>query len=908
MADGLLRARRLRCEHAVDALGVDVASPRLSWTPVSDRRAEAQSGYQIIVSSTPENLTRDVGDKWDSGRVASVTVEGVPYGGAAFASRERAWWKVRLWDRDGTAGEFSAPARFEMALLAPDDWQARWIGAAAGVSAPLLRAEFRLDAVPRRARVYLTGLGYHELRLNGVKVGDNVLDPASTTYDRDPSFPYSDELHPRVLYVVHDVTAHLVDGANAVGLMLGHGWYSVEPGVPGPPAHHAPWGDRPRGLLQLEIELANSEVMRVCTDASWKTSPGPVVYNNYCHGERYDARLQRTGWDQPGFDDSAWPAAVELDPLAGVLRTQPIPPARVVETLTPVAVTRPRDGVAIADFGQNVTGWTKIAVAAAAGTEITLRHGARLGADGELDDSSNMARTWGSYEARQTDGYLTRGEGTETWEPRFTLHGFRCVEVTGSGPFSLERAEARVVHSALDPTGEFECSTELLNQIHSNVRWTFRASFQGFPQDAADRSERGGWLGEPGFLIEDFLYTYDTLRFWAKWLDDLQDAQLSNGRLPLACPLHWRGLGGYDGSCPDWKTTYPLIVWHHYRFYGDSSILERHYDGVRRLVDLMLAQAQAFILTEGVGDHMEPQPDGSCSVHPTRTPVALTSTAWLYASLQLVVKIARVFGDEQRAHRYDRIARIVHRAFNARFFDEAVGRYGSGTQTALAIPLWLGLVPPEHEAAVAQGLLDEIRNDGGRLATGTMGTAALAQVLPDIGAADVMYDIATQTTNPSWGYQIANGATTLWETWGDNPPDGSLNMKVFGSIEKFLYREVAGISLAAPGWKDVLVKPSLTRKLVSARASVTTVRGDVAIDWRAEDDALRVDLEIPATSRADVWLPLGEAADVSVSESGETIWRSGEQVGARPGVGAATRADGHLRLAIGGGSYAFAIT
>ena len=800
-----------------------------------------------------------------------------------------------MWDRDGVPGEFSPVAAFETGLLAPEDWQARWIGAAAGVSSPLLRCEFELSGVPVRARAYVCGLGYYELYLNGGKVGDHVLDPATTTYDRDPDLPYADEMHPRALYVPYDVGDQLVQGSNAVGVVLGHGWWSVEPGVAEPPSHHKPWADRQRLLLQLEVELADGEIVRVCSDADWKASAGPIVYNDYYDGERYDARAEQPGWDRVGFDAAAWTPVTELEPIAGVLRAQVIEPIRVIETLAAVATTAPREGVTLVDFGQHVTGWTRIAVRTAAGTEISLRHGGRLRPDGELDDGANMVPSWdGVHAARQTDVYIAKGDGVETWEPRFTSHGFSVVELTASGPFELVSAEARVVHSAIEPSGSFACATELLNQIHRNVQWTFRANFQGFPQDAPDRSERSGWLGEPGFNVNDVLFAYDSIQFWAKWLDDLGDAQVETGMLPLVCPLHWRAMGMYDGSCPDWKATYPLLLWGLYRFYGDRSLLERHFDGVRRFVNLMLVSGQGMILPHGIGDHMEPQPDGSCSVEPQRTPVALTSTAWMYASVRIVADIARVLGDERAVRRYDVLTSSVKRAFNMRFLDVETGRYDVGTQTAQAVPLWLGLVPDEHRAAVERALLDEIAKDGGRLATGVQGTAALTHVLPEIGAADLMYDIATQTTNPSWGYQVVNGATTIWETWGDLPADCSLNMKIFVSIEKFLFSTVAGISPAAPGWREVLVRPRLTHRLAHARASVRTVRGEVAIDWRREGDVLHVALEIPATSTADVWLPAGGGADASVTEGGQPV--------------AGVRRDGEwLRLALGGGSYALVV-
>jgi alpha-L-rhamnosidase len=793
-----------------------------------------------------------------------------------------------------------------MGLLGPVDWRAVWIGAAAGVSSPLIRRDFDLPAAPRRARAYVSGLGYHELHLNGAKVGDHVLSPITTTYDRDPEFLYSDELHPRVLYVVHDVTDQVSEGPNAIGLMLGHGWYSAEADVGTPPGHHKPYGDRARALAQLEIELVTGELIVVATDGTWRTSSGPMTYNDYYQGERYEARLEQPGWNLPGFDDMRWSPAVELGPLAGVLRAQLMPPIQVVETRMPQAVSQPRPGTTIVDFGQNMSGWTRINVSGEAGTEVTIRHGARLTEDGDLDNSSSLATRWGDYEARQADTYVLKGGGPEIWEPRFTLHGFRCAEVTSTAPVSLDGVEARVVHANIEQSGDFECADPLLNRIHANVCWTFRASLQGFVQDAADRSERVGWLGDPGFIVEDVLYNFNLDQAHAKWLDDIADIQLANGNIAaVVAPLHWRGVGGL-GPVPDWKATFVLIVWQHFQFYGDRSILECHYDGARRFVDLLVSQAERLILTTGIGDHMEPQPDGTCSVLPLRTPVALTSTAWFHACTRIVARIAAELGDDERARRYTVLADKIRDAFNATFWTDEMTGYGPGTQTALALPLWLDLVPADRREAVIDLLIGAIRRTGGNLDTGIIGTAALEQVLADAGAADVMFDIATQTTYPSWGYQVEHGATTLWETWGDNPPDGSLNMKMFGGIEKFFYKDVAGISPAAPGWKEILVKPVLTHRLDHARASVRTPRGIVSIQWRWDGGRLLVDLEIPSTSRAEVWLPLG-GSTTTVSEGQQVVWHRGRGAPSAS-IGPVRHVGDALRLEIGGGSYAFAMS
>ena len=398
-----------------------------------------------------------------------------------------------------------------------------------------------------------------------------MLDPASTYFHNDQEL----ELGSRVLYASHDVTGHLRAGRNAVAVMLGNGWYAAEADVPPSPRHRQPYGDRPRLLLQLEAELTGGARVRLASGPDWKASAGPVTYNDYSHGESYNARREQEGWDTPGFDDSGWRAAEVVTAPTGKLRAQPLAASEVVETLTAQRVLRPRAGVAVYDFGQNFSGWSRLRVQEECGARVVLKHGARVTPDGSLDARSNLYDLHCTHVARQRDSYTLKGtsngEGVEEWEPRFTLHGFRYVEVTGSpGTPRVERVDGRVVRNAVERVGSFRCSNELLNRIHEAAAWTFGSSLQGFPQDAADRSERVGWLGDP--ILEDYMYNFDTARFWAKWSDDLGDSQRPDGKLPVISPLHWRGSthdpDGYDpyGDMPVWWSSYAVIPWALYWF------------------------------------------------------------------------------------------------------------------------------------------------------------------------------------------------------------------------------------------------------------------------------------------------------------------------------------------------------
>lgn len=934
---------QLKCEYAIEPLGIDTPQPRFSWVLQSHCRGQMQSAYQILVSSSEENLKQNIADLWDSGKVVSDQSVNVPYSGDTLTSGQRCWWKVRCWDRpsdDGIdmmrpyndpeileelqtemASEYSEPAAFGMGLLEENDWEGKWIGADKTISSPLLRKEFTLEKKVKRASVYISGLGYYELYINGEKVGDHVLDPGTTYYNNDQPF----ELGSRVLYVIYDVTDQLQSGGNAVGVMLGHGWYSAEDDIPPSPSHRDPYGDRPRLIMQMNVEFTDGDHMSIVTGDTWKTSAGPITYNDYSNGETYDAQLEKPGWETPGYDDSQWSKAQIMDALSGKLRSQPMPPIKVIETIKPVRILNPRENMYVYDMGQNFSGWTRLRVSGPKGTKVTLKHGARVYDNGILDARSNLYHCPDSEEAyrqgiprngsvgtgvhhcaRQTDNYILKGEGIEIWEPRFTLHGFRYIELTGfPGTPILESLEGRHVRSAVETTGNFTCSNSLINQIHQSVCWTFMSSMQGFPQDAADRSERVGWLGDP--IPEDFILNFDTASYWAKWADDLSDSQKPDGDLPVICPLHWRG---HYSMMPVWKSTYPIIAWHVYQYYGDERILAEHYDGIKKLVGFLGARADDHILSPGLGDHMEPQPDGSTSSSPRRTPSALTSTAYYYLDARIVAHAAEVLGKTEDAARYSDLAEKIKAAFNQKFLNEDTNQYATGSQTSNAIPLYLGMVPKDRVDAVVKNLVEDIvTTHKGHLSTGMLGTNALVQVLSKHGAADVMYQIATQTTFPGWGYMVSKGATTIWESWDGNPETQlSYNMKLFGSVDKFFYKDLAGISPASSGYGQIVIKPRVVGDLKHAKASIKTLRGLVAVDWERRERSLAMKVTIPVNSQAKISVPRIGLRNVSVRESGRSIWEAGEFIKDVPGIIAGSETEDYVSFDVGSGSYVFQLT
>ena len=920
----VITIEKLQCEYTEDPLGIDVMQPRFSWILKSDSRGQIQSAYQVLVASSEKNLKAGNGDKWDSGKQESGQSVNVVYQGEALASGEKCWWKVRVWDKDGIESTFSEYATFEIGLLEESDWQGEWIGSEEDISSPLLRKAFTVDKKIDQARVYICGLGFYELFINGQRVGDHVHDPATTYYNNDQPF----ELGSRVLYATYDVTDYLKSGQNVLGVMLGNGWYSAEDDVAPSPSGFEPYGDRPILIMQMNLESEEGEVLHVVSDRTWKTSSGPVTYNDYCHGESYDARLEKTGWSAPDYDDAEWYQAQSVQAPSGRLVSQMLPPIKVIKSIEPVKIFNPKEGVYVYDFGQSFTGWAKLRAKGPEGTKVTIRYGEMVYEDGSLDNRSNMFnepdteeeylqgigkdKRWHHHVARQTDTYILKGQGEEIWEPGFTLHGFWYAEVTGfPGTPTLESLEGRFVRSAVEEAGKFSCSNELLNRIHQNILRSFMNSLQGMLISGLNRNERPAWMGNPGFVVEDYIYNYNTASFWSKWMNDMKDSQKPNGDLPVVTPLHWRRtFDSYDGDFIDWVSTYPILSWNVYWYYGDRRILQEHYEGLKRLVDIYTLRADDHIISTGISDHMEPQPEGFSWGTSNHTPHPLTSTAYHYYNTWILARAAGILDKSEDARHYTDLAEAIKDAFNREFFDETTNQYGTGSQTSNAMALYLRLVPDGREQAVLLNLVEDILiNHDGHLSTGIIGTNALAQVLGKYGRAEVMYEITTQTTFPSWGEQVLKGATTLWEAWeGETYPQLSYDHYMFGNIEKFFYRDLAGIAPASPGYGRITIKPRIVEDLTYAKASVRTVRGPVAVDWKKSDDSLKMRVTIPVNSEATVSVPKLGFKNVVITENGETVWENGKFLDGVPGITAGSDDDDYVVFDVGSGSYHFNLT
>ncbi len=837
----------LRCEYLANPIGIAAPSPRFSWIPVPSRRGARQLAYQIIVSADPAFVRQEVGDYWDSGRVDSEKTSGIAYAGEPLWSSKTYYWRVRWWDERGEVSPYSEPALFEMGLLQPRDWKAQWIsrkdppefrskanitlGETSGEFVQCLgiylRKEFNVLCKVRKARVYICGLGYYELRLNGRRVGDHVLDPAQTDYRKV------------ALYSVFDVTDRIED-RNAVGVILGNGRHIKNYGF-GPP----------RLILQLHIEQEYDLVDRVVTDGTWKARGGPLLENGIYSGNRYDARMEQDGWDEPGFDDSHWEAAVAVQGTN--LASQAMPPIRVTERLRPVETWSPEPGVHIFDFAQNFSGWVRLKARGSRGREIRIRHAELIHPDRTLNVLPNQ-------NAEATDVFVLEGRGEEAFEPRFTYHGFRYAEIAGfPGEPGLEAVEGCRVHSDVERTGHFECSSDLLNRIHQNIVRGQLANLMSIPTDCPQRDERQGWLGDAHLSAEEAILNFDMAAFYSKFLEDIRLAQKDDGSLPDTVPPYITRLYPAD---PAWGTAYLELAWLMYFYYGDEQILLKHYAGMKRYVDFLSRNADSFIIKKlgKYGDWCPPK-----SVGPKKTPLELTATWSYFRAADLFSRFAEVLGRSDDARDYARLAGDIRSAFNARFFE--TDQYSatrlspadkSPGQTSNVLPLAANMVPKDLKPKVLESLLRSvIRECDYHLDTGVMGTRYILDVLTENGYGDAAFRIVTQKSYPSWGYMIENGATTLWERWEYLTGDGmnSHNHIMFGSVDAWFYRTVAGLRCEEAGWQRMKVKPPLFRGLDQAEAKVKTVRGEASVSWRRKEGRFELNVRVPVGTEAEVHLP-----------------------------------------------------
>jgi alpha-L-rhamnosidase len=891
---GRIVVENLRTEYLSNPIGLGETQPRLSWklkvaSGFEAERGLAQSEYQIFVASSKEKAAAGDGDLWDSGKVASAQTLFVEYGGKPLASSQRAWWTVKIRDAAGVAASAAEPAFFEMGLLSRSEWKAKWIGSnivgspKTPAPAPFLRKSFSITAGKRiiSARFYATALGLYEIRLNGKKVGDDVFTPLWTDYRK------------RVQYQVYDVTDMLIaNGENVTGAILGDGWYC---GFTGNINVRQYYGDRPKFFAQLFIRFDDGTTQLIATDGTWKVATGPIVSSDMFLGESYDARQEMPGWDAPKFsEDARWTPVTLFPDSSAELSAMTGPTVKAIKEVLPATPAKRlwtgwKNNNWCLDFGQNMVGRMRLKVKGPAGTTVVMRFAEVLQQDGRLYTTNLRS-------ASQTDYYTLKGSPDgEVFESRFTFHGFRYAEVLNyPGEPARDSFVAIVLHSEMEHTGSFECSDPLVNQLQSNIEWGQRGNFVDVPTDCPQRDERLGWTGDAQVFVRTAAFNFDVSGFFAKWTQDLRDAQSAKGEFPDTVPnnsdVHMEGEieKGADGG-PAWADAGVICPWTMLLVNGDRRLIDRHYASMCKFIDHMAKVSEPFGLIRahpdakmwlGYGDWLSQ--DGKDGLFGS-TPKDLIGTAFLSYDSRLLASIAKMLGKEQDATKYSKLADAVATAFCKRYVT-GDGLIVGNTQTAYLLALHFKLIPENLRATALAELVRNIRKDKNRLNAGFVGSSYMNHVLTDCGRLDVAYELLMQKNWPSWLFAVTQGATTIWERWdGWTPEKGfqdpgmnSFNHYAYGAIGAWLYQYVAGIEIdpQRPGYEHVILRPHPLAggPLTFAKATVETLRGKIESGWRIEGKKLLYSATIPPNVTATARVPAADPS--SITESGKPAKQS----------------------------------
>lgn len=869
-----VEASNLLTENLVNPIGLDINKPRFSWQLVSDRRNVYQTAYEIKVSDGNSV-------KWNSEKITSDQSVHIPYAGSALQSGKKYQWQVRVWDNSGAASSWSEPGFFQTALLNKNEWKARWIKTGLPedtINRPAIYfgRDFSTDKQVASATAYITARGMYEAQINGKRVGDAYLTPGWTSYNK------------RLQYQVYDVTDLLKSGMNSALITVANGWYR---GFLAWGGNKNIYGKELALLFQLDITYTDGTTATVISDEQWKSATGPVRYAEIYHGETIDARKEITGWSNVKIADYSF------DNLLATYNE----PVKKHESFKPLKVLRTPKDEQVIDFGQNLVGWVIVKAKGNAGDTITIRHAEVLDKEGNFY-IDNMR------EAKVTATYILSGKGEDIFEPHFTFYGFRYIKISGyPGEIKPENFTAVALYSDMKPTGDFNSSHPLINQLQHNIQWGQRGNFLDIPTDCPQRDERLGWTGDAQAFSRTAAFNFGVNNFFAKWLMDVAaDQDDSSGRVPFVIP---NVLGSAAGGSTGWADAATIIPWNMYLAYGDKKILENQYNSMKAWVGYMEKASKNYLWNTGFhfGDWLFFRPfddnDGRSAV----TDKYLIAQCFFSNSVQIMINTAKVLGKKDDEKRYSMLLQNIKNAFVKEYLTPN-GRLVSGTQTAYVLALNFDMLPQNLRAQAAEKLLQNIKSYGNHLTTGFLGTPYLCHVLTRFGYTDMAFTLLMQETYPSWLYPVKMGATTIWERWNGIRPDStfepasmnSFNHYAYGAIGDWMYRVVAGLDTdnEGPGYKKIKIKPNIGGKFTQVSANLQTYYGKLSSGWKLENGKPVLNIEIPPNTSAIVYVPAANAG--SVTESGKPISSS-------PGIKLSGMEKGYVIVKVGSGKYQFVV-
>ncbi|MCD4709953.1 MAG: glycoside hydrolase family 78 protein [Bacteroidales bacterium] len=850
-----VKVTSLKTDYKVNPIGIDNPVPRLSWIIQSDQPNTMQESYEIRAALDPADLTKKKKLLWNSEKVASSQSVHVKYNGTPHKSYSRVYWQVRIVDNHGEKSKWSEVAFWEMGKLSGTIWEADWITSSweedvnNSMPSPYLRKKFKLGKAIKKARLYISAQGLYIVEINGKRVGNQEFTPGWTSYDT------------RVQYQVYDVSKQLKQQENAMGIILGDGWFR---GFLGFRNQKNVYGTEVAAIAELLVEYTDGTTETILTDDSWRASTGPIIASDIYNGEKYDATKELHGWSSPGYDDSGWQKTRKADVSKTKLVAVEGPVVRVVNELEPLSIEKTGDGWLV-DMGQNMVGWIRIKASGESGDVITLRHAEVLDKEGKMYYDNLRS-------ADQINTFIMKGGSEELFEPHFTFQGFRFVMVSGyPGELTADRIRGMVIHSDMEPSGTFECSDSLINQLQHNIVWGLKGNFLDVPTDCPQRDERLGWTGDAQAFAPTACFNMNAASFYTKWLKDLAIDQGEDGMIPHVIPNIING-GGATG----WADAGVVIPWVLYLEYGDITVLENQYASMKQWIGFMKEHAgEDLVWSEDwhFGDWLSFD-DNKPSYMGASTTTDLIATAYYSYSSAIVAKVASVLGQEEDAKYYSELSEKVKEAFNREFVTPN-GRLVAHTQTAYTLALAFNLLDKETAQKSAGYLAGDVEQFE-HITTGFLGTPLISLTLTDVGRNDLAYKLLNRKEYPSWLYPVTMGATTIWERWDGQKPDStfqtpgmnSFNHYAYGAIGQWLYQVVAGIGIDEqnPGYKHIIIKPRPGGGLTSARATHQSIYGQIASGWELEGEKLTMKVEIPVNTSATIHIP-GDASTVEINGS-----------------------------------------